>query len=406
MILSEKLRCIYLHRNKINGKAYVGQTIHQDNLSRRTYTNGNGYKGKNKNGNDSKFWRAIKKYGWDNFEHIILEKNIPTLEIANMREQYWINFYDSYKNGYNSTIGGDGARGRIFTEEERKYRSKRYSGSGNPMYGKRGELAPAYGKVMSEEQKEKISKSHTGIKASEETKNKLSIIRKQMDFTGEKNPFYGHHHTQEVKDKIGYLAKERMALSENSFNKYERTNDIRNQISNTLKEYYKTHDNPRKGKHWDEEHLKQMSERMKQDPVAMKRIIEIGKENSIHVNQYDLKGNFIKTFNSILEAQYESGANHSTIIRCCKRYKNAKSAGGYQWRYSNDCNDIGEIKYEINNVGQCRKVEQYDNDMNLLKIWNSISDAANSIGLNASNITATCSGKQKTAGGYIWKYAS
>ena len=93
----EKSRCIYLHRNKINGKTYVGQTVHQDNLNKRTYSNGNGYKGKNKNGNDSKFWRAIQKYGWNNFEHIILEKDIPTLEIANERERYWIAFYNSYK---------------------------------------------------------------------------------------------------------------------------------------------------------------------------------------------------------------------------------------------------------------------------------------------------------------------
>ena len=85
------------------------------------------------------------------------------------------------------------------------------------MYGKRGELAPAYGKVMSKEQKEKISKSHIGIKASEQTKRKLSEIRKQMNLVGEKNPFYGHHHTQEVKDRLRHLAKERMALSENPF---------------------------------------------------------------------------------------------------------------------------------------------------------------------------------------------
>lgn len=404
--MQEKTRCIYLHRNKINGKPYIGQTVHQDDLNKRTYSNGNGYKGKNKNGNDSKFWRAIQKYGWDNFEHIFLEKDIPTLEIANKREQYWISFYDSYKNGYNSTLGGDGAKGRIVTEEEREYRSKLYSGSGNPMYGKRGELAPAYGKVMSKEQKEKISKSHIGIKASEQTKRKLSEIRKQMNLVGEKNPFYGHHHTQEVKDRLRHLAKERMALSENPFCKYKRTNDIRNQISKTLKEYYKIHDNPRKGKHWDEEHIKQMSERMKQDPVAMKRIVEIGKENSVFVNQYDLKGNFIKTYNSILEAENESGANHSVIIRCCKRHKNAKSASGYQWRYSDDCGDIGEVKYEVNNRGQCRKVEQYDKDMNLLKIWDSISEAANSTGLKPSNITAVCrGGKQKTSGGYIWRYA-
>ncbi len=401
----EKTRCIYLHRNKINGKIYVGQTVHQDNLNKRTYSNGNGYKGKNKNGNDSKFWRAIQKYGWDNFEHIIVEKDIPTLEIANEREQYWIAFYNSYKNGYNSTLGGEGAKGRIFTEEEREYRSKLYKGEGNPMYGKRGKLAPAYGRVMSEEQKNKIAKANIGRSVSDETRNKLSNVRKQMNLVGERSSFYGHHHTQEIKERIGRLAKERMSLSDNPFNEYERTNDIRNQISNTLKEYYKTHDNPRKGKHWDEKHKKQMSDRIKQDPTAMNRIIELGKENGISVNQYDLKGNFIKTYNSILEAQNETGAAHTTIIRCCKRYKSAKSAGGYQWRYANDCDDIGEIKYGINNGGKKQKINQYDRNMNLIMTWNSISDAAKELGLHTSNIIEACkNGRQKTSGGFIWRY--
>lgn len=396
--MEEKKRCIYLHVNKVNGKVYVGQTIHQDNLTRRTYTDGSGYKNIH-----SKFWRAIQKYGWDNFEHFILEKDIPTLELANEREQYWINFYDSYNNGYNSTLGGDGTKGRIFTDEEKEYRSKLYSGSGNPMYGKSGELAPAYGRKWSDEQKRNLSKICTGRKMSDETKQKLSDIKRGF-FTGENNPFYNKHHSDEVRKMLSDKAKKQM--KNNPIYDYERTDSIREQISCTLKEYYKTHNNPRKGKHWDEEHKKRMSDSKKNDKDAMKRITQLGKDNIVSVNQYDMNGLYIATFKSILEASQKTETSYDTIIRCCNG--KAKSAGGYQWRYIKEhkqCENISPVKYS-NNYRPMRKVAQYDKDMNLIKIWESISEASKELGLQCSGIIEVCKqGKQKTCGGYIWRYA-
>lgn len=48
---------------------------------------------------------------------------------------------------------------------------------------------------------------------------------------------------------------------------------------------------------------------------------------------------------------------------------------------------------------------QFDKNMNLIKTWNSICEAANILGIYDSNISAVCNhGKQKTAGGYIWRY--
>lgn len=392
--MEEKKRCIYLHRNKINGKSYVGQTVHQDNLEKRTYTDGSGYKGKNKNGNDSKFWRAIQKYGWDNFEHIILEKDIPTLELANEREKYWIDYYDSYNNGYNSTLGGDGARGRVFSEEEKEYRSKLYSGSGNPMYGKRGRLAPAYGRKLSSEQKNKISKANSGRVVSDETKKKLSDTRKSLNLVGEKASMYGRNHTSETKENLSNMAKERMSISSN-----------REKISNTLKKYYETHDNPRKNVTLSDETKRKLSENHKGNQIYFEVGRKRGEQMKQSVNQYDLKGNFIKQYEYILDAEKETGASHTVIIKCCKRHKNSKTAGGFQWRYTNDCDDIGEVEYEKRN-GKPKRVEQYSKEMELIKIWDSISEVERELGIKASNIITVCrGGRQKTAGGYIWRYA-
>ena len=88
---------IYLHKNKINGKCYVGQTS-VDPLE-RWRTDGYGYH------NQQYFYRAIKKYGWDNFEHIILETDL-TIENVNERERYWGEYYNALvPNGYSLYLG-------------------------------------------------------------------------------------------------------------------------------------------------------------------------------------------------------------------------------------------------------------------------------------------------------------
>lgn len=86
-----ELGTIYAHINKLNGKAYVGQTKLQKITHR--WANGKHYKG------CTKFHRAIQKYGWENFDHVILE-HVP-LAVLNESEDLWISIFDSIKNGYN-----------------------------------------------------------------------------------------------------------------------------------------------------------------------------------------------------------------------------------------------------------------------------------------------------------------
>lgn len=93
-----KTYIVYVHKNKINGKVYIGQT--SDTLERRA-RGGCGYK------TSPHFYHAIKEYGWDNFEHFILESNLSSSE-ADKREQFWISAFDSTNpnKGYNLTLGG------------------------------------------------------------------------------------------------------------------------------------------------------------------------------------------------------------------------------------------------------------------------------------------------------------
>lgn len=89
--------CVYLHVNKFNGKIYIGITSRKPEIRWRS---GKGYS------EDTYFGRAIKKYGWDNFGHYILEYDLSKEE-AGEKEKYYIQYFNSLApNGYNSQPGG------------------------------------------------------------------------------------------------------------------------------------------------------------------------------------------------------------------------------------------------------------------------------------------------------------
>lgn len=91
---------VYKHTSP-NGKIYIGQTG-QKNPKRR-WQNGDGYKP------NSHFYNAIKKYGWDNFEHVIVAEDLTKAE-ADYIEKFLIDYYETTDRtkGYNNTSGGDG----------------------------------------------------------------------------------------------------------------------------------------------------------------------------------------------------------------------------------------------------------------------------------------------------------
>lgn len=132
-----------------SNKVYIGQTC---NTLKRRAGNGCNYKG------CSHFYKAILKYGFENFTSQILKNNL-SLEEANYWEQYYIQYYDSTnpKKGYNISIGGS-----LMSEEQRASLSKRMK-ENNPM--KNPEIARKNGlmkkgKSFSEEVCKNISEGH------------------------------------------------------------------------------------------------------------------------------------------------------------------------------------------------------------------------------------------------------
>lgn len=91
---------IYKITNTINGKSYIGQTI--QNVKERFYQHC--ATKCSKAVSNMAIHRAIKKCGKSNFTVEVIEE----IDSANLndRERYWIKYYNSYNNGYNSTKGG------------------------------------------------------------------------------------------------------------------------------------------------------------------------------------------------------------------------------------------------------------------------------------------------------------
>lgn len=267
---------IYKITNKENGHSYIGQTRcsvisrfeeHLRDAKRRDY----------------KFSRALRKYGKDGFDLSVIEQ-IPD-ENLNIREKYWIEYYDTFHNGYNSTLGGDG----------------------------------------------------------------LLLIDR---------------------DAIVCLWDSGFSIKSIASS----LNICVTSIHNYLQDYenYTVDESKKRGK----------------------------KNQMKSVNQYDLDGNFVASYDSISDAAKSCGIDRTLISACCRKIR--WSGAGYQWRYSDDTKPSSYV----NEQKIKRAVEKYDMSGSFIEGYRSITDASKSTNIHHSAISSCCAGKRRSAGGYVWRYAS
>ena len=115
------LYCVYSHRNRENGKVYVGIT--RQNPLRR-WKDGNGYC-KNEH-----FYRAIKKYGWDAFDHVIVASSLEKDEACRMEQELIAKYMSNDPDhGYNGSAGGEFPNsGHKHSEETKRVMSEKRMG--------------------------------------------------------------------------------------------------------------------------------------------------------------------------------------------------------------------------------------------------------------------------------------
>jgi|WetSurMetagenome_2_1015567.scaffolds.fasta_scaffold25696_3 group I intron endonuclease len=220
---------VYMIYNNLNDKKYIGQT----KLKMSQRWNQHIKASKSNKYPNNKFYNSIRKYGIENFFYTILgeykaitQKELN--EILSAEEVRLIEKFDTYNNGLNSTIGGDGTTGKIawskgkkLTEDHKKHMSENMTGLKHPnQKGKK--FSKEHCENMSRSMKkhkrtpehsQAISKALTGKKLSEETRNKMSRLRKgkkQPDGFGEmvSKRLMGHSVSEETKKKISEKQKE------------------------------------------------------------------------------------------------------------------------------------------------------------------------------------------------------
>ena len=182
--------CIYIHKNKVNGKVYVGQTI-QNPPSKRWGRNGIKYQGQ------SYFWKAIQKYGWDNFEHTILEDNIPEKKLSE-REEYWIKFYNAANREYGYNYY------ETSNLEKHTYKMpEKWNGEARKQYY--------------EEHPEKVEQIRQKVtELWQDPAFRDKALSNRPDISGENNPMYGKHLSEETKQKISEHFKNRAIYRDNT----------------------------------------------------------------------------------------------------------------------------------------------------------------------------------------------
>ena len=146
--------------------------------------------------------RAIKKYGKENFKREILEFVDNQKQLEEL-EKFYIKKYNATndRNFYNIHVGGNGGNtiAGYTPEQKEQYRLKMRDALLNCEN-------PPYGKPLSQEAKDKISKKQLQRWAnmSEEEKIKFSQIMSNA-VKGERNPNYGNHWTEEQKNELSEL---------------------------------------------------------------------------------------------------------------------------------------------------------------------------------------------------------
>lgn len=325
---NERTYTVYEHVSP-SDKRYFGIT--SMNVKRR-WSNGYGYK------HNPYFYRAIQKYGWDNFQHNILFENLSA-DDAKEKEKYLIAKYNTTdsKFGYNITDGGEGANGLHHSEETKRILHEKNSGINHPWTGKHHTEESK--RKMSEDLKGKYvgEKSwHYGKKKSLESRMKMSASKKGKPIL--KNQC--REISQGTREKLSHSQPNSKTVMQFDFNGklIKKFNSIgeasrKAKISETsisrscLGKAYQAG-----GYLWIFE--KEFSDGKLQEKIELFKNKSTYRMQHIPVIQLDLTGIFIAKFNSFAEAERNTGACSTHISDVCKG--KAKTAGGFKWMYASE----------------------------------------------------------------------
>lgn len=366
---TKNVYCVYCHTNLINNKKYIGITSQLPN--HRWGKDGNGYKGQ------LKFYRAIQKYGWDNFSHEILFENL-TLEDANEKEKELIKTYDTVKKGYNVTLGG--SDGSHFYRKVKQFTFD-------------GELVAEYDSILDAKQAINL-KSCSGIIGCCLGYN-LSCYDyiwryAEDDFDKYDTDIHSADRHQNFKKPVSqYTIDGKYIKDFKSATEAVNETNISSIYQNCLGVLQSAG-----GYIW------RYSNGSKEDIC-----VDFEKIKQKSIIQYSLDGELLCEYHDATEAYKITGITQGEIIGGCKgRYKQNH---GYIFRYKHEPLTKEDIIKANSGFSHQKQVNQYTLDGIFLATFNTITDANLNLGKpkKDSNISQCCKGNRKTAFKYKWFYA-
>lgn len=308
---------VYSITNKVNNKKYIGQSL---DIKHRWRHHINELK-KNKHAN-SHLQNAWNKYGEEKFNFEIIQICEPSE--LDIKEQYWIKYYDSMKNGYNLCLGGSGCSGYKHTE---------------------GELS----KMRTIQNPDPVLQMDENFQIIRQWESAPQAAKSLGLFVlAIKNCCEKSNHVKSVGNYIWIYAKDKTTFD---------------------RDYY-SHKN-----------------------ISLPKI----------VGQFNQELKLIRIWNSTYEVEKELNISAGEISSVCNHKRN--SSHGYIWAYvdNNGC-FIDDYDYSKIKIRTVNLIQQYTLNNEYIATYSSLRKAEKETGISRELISDTCKGKRTSAGEYIWKY--
>ena len=320
---------VYKHTNLINGKVYIGKCYRKP--SYRWGIDGSGYlrcsRGHSK-ADQRHFAFAIKKYGWDNFQHEILYEGL-TAEEASRFEAMMIAKYESNKptKGYNMTKGGEGCAGRIVSKKTRELLK---------------ESLTKYKKIFQYDKKGNLLKEWDNCEEILEYFGTKSDSNLYSNLLGKQKSFCGYIFRLEKSDNVQYEIK----TTAKRVRCYSKNGEYIKTFASYKDAFMETGTQP-----------SMIVRCLKNECVSAGGYVwrkDIGDYEQIYIRrrfeqnyspvvQLDFSGNLVAEYDSIKDAQHQTGINNISAV--CRGER--RNAGGYFWQYKRDYSAISNTQLSI-----------------------------------------------------------
>ena len=359
--------CIYM-RTTPSGKSYIGQTSFSEEKRWKEHCTV-AFRKKSPAYNYP-LSKAIRKYGPDGFTCRILEDNIEDLQILLQREIYWISYYNTFKDGLNATIGGQG-------------NGIRNTDAINALWDE-GYCVRDICILLNIWPTTALKHLNAPLKECQE--------RGPIYKTKNSPKYFGDHQTGRAIPVSCYdVNTGKLIKSFRSF--YEAAKFVGVKNSTTIFNAANGRNKTAYGYYW----VKNTDEKQLSEEYLLKaKQTEKKKIRPILCVERGI------IYRDSVYAQSKTGISYRSICYACK--DNTVMAGGFYWRYATE-EDMDKYPIITEEVHKKPKPGTHVTCIETGKTYNTINDASIDTGANRITIGKCCKGLAKTSGGLHWKYA-